>query len=133
MEKNIFAEVVKKGLMFTTSRGTLSPQDVWSLPLTGNNGFNLDEVSKALLKKVRDSEEESLVSTPSKASESDVLLLEVLKFIIEDKKGEIEEAKSSMERKAKRDRLLALKAKKQGLAEEELSMEEIENLLKDLD
>lgn len=121
----LFAQAVKQGLTFKTERGNLNPQDVWQLPLTGNNGFNLDTLSRQVLKKVRAVEEESLV-TEVKVSTEDELRLEILKFIIDDKQAEKEAAKNASETKAKRAQLQDLIAKKQNQAQEEKSLEELQ-------
>lgn len=124
----LFAQAVKKGITFKTERGNLNPQDVWQLPLAGNNGFNLDTLSRQVLKKVRAVEEESLV-TEVKVSTEDELRLEILKFIIEDKQAEKDAAKNAAETKAKREQLKELIAKKQNQAQEDKSLEELQEEL----
>ena len=127
----LFAQVVKTGLTFTTVRGTLTPQDVWQLPLTGNNGFNLDTLSREVLKKVRATQEESLV-TEAKVDSKDELRLEVLKFIIEDKQSEAKKLQEATMNKQKKEQLLMLKAKKQAQKQDELTEEEIDAQLAEL-
>lgn len=125
----LFAKIVKMGLTFPTSRGNRLPQELWSLPLVGNNGYNLDEISKELLQKIRSADVESLV-VESKADPLDLLRLEVLKVIIKDKQ---DEQKAAQERKAKiaqRNELLRRIAKKQDEKEDQKSLEE---LYKELD
>lgn len=125
----LFAKIVKKGLTFNTPKGPLLPQQVWQLPLTGNNGFNLDEISKTLLKKVRESEEESLVTEASSMNTDDQLRLDVLKCIIADKKAEKEAREKAAATRAKNNRIKELIAKKQDQELEEKSLEELEALL----
>lgn len=127
----LFAKAVKQGLTFVTERGLISPQAVWQLPLTGNNGFNLDSLSRDVLKKVRASEEESLV-VETKVSSVDELRLEILKFIIADKHKDAEAAKDAINKKARREELLALRAEKQKEASKGMSIEDIDKELSDL-
>lgn len=127
----LFAKVVKMGLNFQTVKGVVLPQDLWNMPLTGNNGFNLDQVSRELLKLVRATQEDSLVST-AKINPVDELRLEVLKVIIADKQAENEAKEVAALKKAERDTLLALKAKKQEAQLGELSLEEINLKLSEL-
>ena len=127
----LFAKAVKVGLTFTTSRGILTPQDVWQLPLTGNNGFNLDTLSRVLLKEVRATEEESLV-TLSGVDVVTELRLEVLKFIIADKQAEAKKEQELVVKYQKREQLLKLKANKQAEKQAELTEEEIDAQLDEL-
>lgn len=124
----LFAKAVKQGLTFNTSRGVVLPQDVWKMPLTGNNGFNLDVLSRDLLKKVRASEEDSLVSE-SKVDPKDQLRLDVLKFIIEDKQEEAKAAEDALLKKQKKEKLQSLIAQKQ---DEEISSKSLEELQEEL-
>lgn len=127
----LFATVVKTGLTFQTVRGVVLPQDLWKMPLTGNNGFSLDQVSRELLKQVRSTEEDSLV-TSTKVNPEDELRLEVLKFIIADKQAEAESQRLAAQRKQQRDELMALRAKKQQEQLGELSLEDIDAKLAEL-
>lgn len=128
----LFAKAVKLGLTFTTDRGRITPQDVWTLPLVGNNGFNLDTLSRELLKKVRAVEEESLV-TERKIDTTDELRLEVLKYIISDKQAEKEAQENAAIKKAKREELQSLIAKKQSEKQEGKTLEQLQAELLDLD
>lgn len=127
----LFAKAVKTGLTFSSVKGTLLPQDLYKMPLTGNNGFNLDQISRELLKVVRSTQEDSLVVT-SKVNPTDQLRLEVLKFIIEDKQADEQAATLLAVKKAQRESLLALKAKKQQDQLGELSLEDIDAKLAEL-
>lgn len=125
MEQEIFKKAVKLNLTFATSRGVQLPQQIYQLPLTGNNGFNLDMISKDVLKSVRKVDEESLV-TDSKIDPLDQLRLDILKVIIADKKAEIKANEERSEKAAKLQKLLAIKAKRQEDKIEEISDEELE-------
>ncbi len=131
---NIFAQIIKKGLTFTTPRGKALPQDLYQLPLTGNNGFNLDTISRDLLKTVRETEEESLVSSPdSKVDTNDELRIEVLKFIIADKQEEKAAREDAAKKQLRKQQLQQLIAEKQVEADKDTSMEELMKELSELD
>lgn len=123
--ESLFLKAVKTGLTFPTERGAQTPQVIYQLPLTGNNGFNLDTLSRTLLKKMRSVEEESLV-TESKVDSTDELRLEILKYIIKDKQEEQEAQRLAVFNREEMQRLLKLKANKQNEKEAELSEEEID-------
>lgn len=125
----LFAKVTQKGLTFKTVKGTVSVQDLWQIPLTSKNGFDLDTVSREVLRKVRETQEDSLVSQV-KPDTDDELRLDVLKYIIEFKQNEIqrkEEAKSAESHNSRIDELIQRKKEEQ-LAS--MSIEELEKLRK---
>lgn len=125
----LFAKVTQKGLTFKTVKGTVSVQDLWQMPLTSKNGFDLDTVSREVLRKVRETQEDSLVSQV-KTDTDEGLRLDVLKYIIEFKQGEIqrkEEAKVAESHNSRIDELIQRKKEEQ-LAS--MSIEELEKLRK---
>lgn len=125
----LFAKVTQKGLTFKTVKGTVSVQDLWQMPLTSKNGFDLDTVSREVLRKVRETQEDSLVSQV-KTDTDEGLRLEVLKYIIEFKQDEIqrkEEAKVAESHNSRIDELIQRKKEEQ-LAS--MSIEELEKLRK---
>lgn len=125
----LFAKATQKGLTFKTVKGLVSVQELWKMPLTSSNEFNLDVVSRDVLKQVRSSQEDSLV-TQNTVSTDDEIRLDVLKYIIEFKKGEIkskEEAKVTEAHNARIDELIQRK-KEEDLASK--SIEELEKLRK---
>lgn len=130
---NIFAELTKKGLSFKTDRGLVSVQDVWQMPLTGNKGFNLDTLSRELLKTVRATEEDSLVVQTVNVNKDDELRLEVLKFIIKDKQEAKAASEEAAEKALKRQELQRLIASKQQEAQASKSLEELQQELLDLE
>lgn len=125
----LFAKVTQKGLTFKTVKGTVSVQDLWQMPLTSKNGFDLDTVSREVLRKVRETQEDSLVSQV-KPDTDDQLRLDVLKHIIEFKQDDIkrkEEAKAAESHNSRIDEFIQRKKEEQ-LAS--MSIEELENLRK---
>ncbi|ALY07175.1 hypothetical protein VmeM32_00189 [Vibrio phage vB_VmeM-32] len=97
-----FVEAVKHGLTFATSRGQRTISEMWTLPLTGNNGYNLDVISRELLSELRKTQEESLVVETTKANRELQVKLEILKFIIDDKKAEKAAKRLEIEKAEKR-------------------------------
>ena len=122
---NIFKEVVKKGLVFSTCRGLVTPQELYKLPLIHKSDFSLDGVSKLLLGKIRETEVESLISKPSDANADDQLRLAVLKEIIADKQEEIARKEAAVANAAHNSKIDDLIARK---AEEELASKTVEEL-----
>ncbi len=128
---SIFKEAVKSGLVFTTSKGQLLPQDLYKLPLTGNNGFNLDEISKSLLRVIKDSQEESLISVKTTGSKENELRLEILKEIIKDKQDDIASKTAAASKAAKDAKIKEIISRKKDKALEDLDVSELEKLLEE--
>jgi len=107
MEKNIFLEAAKRKFRFTSTRGILLTEQLWDLPLTAANGFNLDAVAKAINTQIKALEAESFVENAnSKALNQLVDELEVVKAVIADKQAENKAAAERAEKRARRHKLL---------------------------
>lgn len=128
----MYKKASRMKITFKSNRGTLSLDDLWDLPLSGNDGFNLDSIAKGVNKQIKDSEEESFVSTKSVTSMVQVLRLDILKDIIATKLTEADEATNRIEKDEKRKKILAAIANKQESAFSEKTLEELESDLKSL-
>jgi hypothetical protein len=130
---NIFEQASRKGLRFSTTRGQIQTDELWSIPLQHKSGFDLDNIAKdhnAALKSVTD---ESFVVTADHPMKAELTLkMEIIKHIIAVK---LEERKSAVEAAAKaeqRQKLLAVLEKKQDAALEDLTPEQIQAKLDEL-
>lgn len=109
-------------------RGMIDVIDLWDLSLT-----NLDSVFKTLNAEVKKSEEESLLNTKSKEDEEISNKIEIVKYIVGvklDEKKKREDAKKNAEM---RQRLLEIKAKRQDAALENMSDEDLDKALAELE
>lgn len=109
-------------------RGMINVIDLWDLSLT-----NLDSVFKTLNAEVKKSEEESLLNTKSKEDEEISNKIEIVKYIVSvklDEKKKREDAKKNAEM---RQRLLEIKAKRQDAALENMSDEDLDKTLAELE
>lgn len=109
-------------------RGMINVIDLWDLSLT-----NLDSVFKTLNAEVKKSEEESLLNTKSKEDEEISNKIEIVKYIVSvklDEKKKREDAKKNAEM---RQRLLEIKAKRQDTALENMSDEDLDKALAELE
>lgn len=104
---DIFATASRKKFRFASERGDLTTEQLWDLPLTSKNGFNLNAVAIAVHNELKDLAEESFVEVSSNPRRRELEdMLEVVKRIIAVKQ---DEAKAATERVAKQ----ALKRKLQ--------------------
>lgn len=104
---DIFATASRKKFRFASERGDLTTEQLWDLPLTSKNGFNLNAVAIAVHNELKGLAEESFVEVSSNPRRRELEdMLEVVKHIIAVKQ---DEAKAATERVAKQ----ALKRKLQ--------------------
>lgn len=132
MAMEMFALAAKKKLRFTTSKGDISAEDLWDLPLTAEgNRPNLDDIAKKLYKELKSGEEVSFVAP--KVAESNMALVQVkfdiVKYVIDVKLSEAETAKKAKDTRAKNQRILELIAQKDDAEMAAKSREELAAML----
>lgn len=118
---NNFENATRLRLRFETSRGNLNVEDLWRLPLA-----ELDKLAIALNKQLKESSEESFIKAKSKDNKLLELRFDIVKHIIETLLSEDEEKKKAADKRAKREQLLELIAKKKNQELEGKSLEELE-------
>lgn len=123
---NIFEQASRASLTFSSARGVLSTDELWSLPLQAKSGFDLDNLAKGVSRELKAMDEESFVETntnPAKGLAS--LRLEILKHVIASKQEENLARKNAAANAEMRERLLGALADKQEDELKNLSKEEI--------
>ena len=130
---NIFEQATRQALRFSSNRGELSTEQLWDLPLTKRDGFDLDTIAKTVNAQLKTLSEESFVTkSQNPAKDSLELKLEILKHIIAVKLKEAEDRRNAAERATERQKLLDILAEKQDGALKELSVEDIQKRLAEL-
>ena len=131
---NLFLQATREKFRFESSKGDLSVEQLWDLPLTSRTGFDLDTVAKAVNADLKASNEESFVNVSNNPAVSRLQAqLEVVKAIIEIKLAQAEAAKKRVEKAAERQRLMEVLHSKKDQELQGLSVEEIERRLSQLD
>ena len=127
MSKNMF-EVATREKMRFPFKGMISVEDLWDLSVQ-----NLDKVFKALNSQRKEAQEESLLNV--KSSEDEVLdtQIEIVKYIVNVKLEEQAARVKAAENKEKKQKIMALMAKKDDEAMENMSKEELQKLLDELE
>lgn len=131
---NIFEQATRMQLRFETQRAMLSVEDLWKLPLSGNNDFNLDYIAIGINKKIKEKQTESFVTenkNDSMVKELE-LKLDILKHIIAVKLNEKKNAENKLILQQKREKLLRIKESKEDEALKEMTLEDIEKELAEL-
>lgn len=129
---NIFERATRTKIRFPSSKGDLSIEQLWDMPLQSRTGFDLDSLAKATAKALREQEDDSFVKP--KATNPDLTLrMELVKHIIEVKLAEEAARAERAEKQAKRQKLLEALNAKENEAINSLSADEIRKQLEALD
>lgn len=139
MSSELFERASRLKLRFQTSRGEVSVEELWDLPLQSSRNPpqpNLDDIAKAVDHELRSASAEPVsfvdpVATAATAHTSRLQLqMDILKHVIGVRQAE-NKAKLDLENKAKeRQRILALIADKKDEQLAGKSLEELEAMVK---
>lgn len=127
MSKNMF-EVATREKMRFPFKGMISVEDLWDLSVQ-----NLDKVFKTLNSQRKEAQEESLLNTKSSEDERLETQIEIVKYIVNVKLEERAARVKDAENKEKKQKIMALMAKKDDEAMENMSKEELQKLLDELE
>lgn len=127
MSKNLFEIATRNNYQFPF-RGMINVIDLWDLPLA-----NLDSVFKTLNAEIKRSEEESLLNTKSTEDEEISNKIDIVKYIVSVKLAEKKAREDDKKNAEMRQRLLEIKAKREDAALENLSDEELDKALAELE
>ncbi|MBS4902282.1 MAG: hypothetical protein KHZ96_07360 [Coprobacillus sp.] len=127
MEAGKLFETATRNKMRFPFRGMISAEDLWDLSLT-----NLDSVFKTLNAEAKKSEEESLLETKSKENEELSNKIEIVKYIVNIKLEEKKTRENARKNAEMKQRLLEIKAKRQDAALENMSDEDLDKMLAEL-
>lgn len=133
MDQNIFEVATRKAIRFDTVRGVAGVEQLWDMPLTSRNGFDLDTVGRDVIRQLREVSEESLVAKANPLKPMLELKLTLVKHIIDVKQEESEKAKQKAARAVEREKLLGAMEKKQDASIDNMSEDAIKARLKELD
>jgi predicted RecB family endonuclease len=123
----MFKQASKLGLRFQTNKGILSVEQLWQLSQTDLS--NAIKAVKKVLKK-NDDDELSFLEDTKVVDVENQLRFDILKDVYLTKKKEAEELRNAAETKAHNQKILSLIAEKQEGKLQEMSIEELEKLLK---
>jgi hypothetical protein len=129
----MFEKASRLKLRFDSSKGNLTAEDLWDLPLTDTrNGASLNAVAKKISQELKAGEEEDFVHQTTKANDVLQLKLDIVKHVIAVRLAEKEEARLKAEKKEKKAQLLEIIARKQNAQLEGASLDELQKMLADL-
>lgn len=108
-------------------KGQISVEDLWDLSVEA-----LDTVFKTLNSKVKASQEESLLQTRTKEDEELSIQIDIVKYIVSVKLAEADAAEKARTNKEQKQKILSILADKQDDALKNKSIEELQQMLKDM-
>lgn len=124
--ENLFEIASKKKFRYPSAKGELSTEQLWDLPLESKTNVDLNSVAKAVNAALKAEQEEDFVSPKTNSTKNQLeMKLEVLKYVIADKKKAAEDAKKRMENAERRQKLLAALEDKQNDALKGMTPEQI--------
>ena len=125
MTTNIFEYAVRNKVRFPF-KGMISVEDLWDLSLT-----NLDSIYKTLNKQVKQSEEESLLNTKTDVDTELEVQIAIIKHIVSVKLTEQEAREKAAAKKAQKQKIMAIIAKKEDEKLDNMSIDQLRKLLED--
>jgi len=116
-------------LRFDSSVGMINAEDLWDVPLG-----TLDEIAKSANRSLKRDEEESFVVRKPKSGPDQMFVLgfEIVKYVIKVRLDEAEAALHTKELQEKKQKIMALIAKKEDAAFETVGIEELRAMLEEL-
>lgn len=120
---------------FPSSRGELTVENLFQLPLRSTSGFDLDTIAKTVNAQLKGVSEESFVedTTADPRKTALAVSLEIIKDVIATKQAENRAAAAKVARAAERKKLLDVLAAKKDEKLSQASIEELEKKLAELD
>ena len=130
---DIFEYASRNKLRFASSRGELTVEQLWDVPLRSRDDFNLDNIARGTSRGLKAATEESFVETTKNPAHDRLdTTLEVVKHVIAVKLAEEQEATQRQENRTEREKLLKILAEKQDGKLSELSEREIKKRIEAL-
>ena len=127
MEKNLF-EIATRNRYRFNYKGVMTVEDLWSLRVE-----DLDAIFKMLNRQKKTADEDSLLATKSAEDQDLANKIDIVRYIVSVKLAEAEERVSAAEKKAQRDKIMEIVAKKKDKALEDMGIDDLMKKLKELD
>jgi hypothetical protein len=111
---NVFEYATRNKIRFHSSRGELTLEQLWDVPLRSADGFDLNAVAKNANKALKEVSEESFVETKKTTQHVRLeITLDVIKNVIDAKLADEEAAKRRAANRVEKEKLLAILSEKQ--------------------
>ncbi|GIE85520.1 hypothetical protein [Actinoplanes regularis] len=122
----VFEKATREKFRYPSTKGLLTTEQLWELPLTAKSGFSLDDVAKAVNAELKAIDTESFVATETNPAKATLeTKLEVVKHVIAVRLAEDQAAKAAAAKKLEKEKLLAVLGRKQDAVLENLTEAEL--------
>ena len=126
----MFEKATRQKLRFESTKGLVSVEDLWDLPLDSATGkANLNDVARAVYRDLKAEDKISFVAVQQKTDEVTQLKMDIVKHIIQVKLSEADAAKQVRDAKEKKQKIMEIMSRKQDAALESASLEDLEKML----
>lgn len=133
---NIFEQAFRCKLRFDTPKGAITVEDLWDLSLTSTTGkANLDDIARDLHRQLKNGDDVSFVHKERKSDETVQLKFDIVKYVIDVKLAEADEASKARvnaEKKRHVGQLLALIANKENQQLADMPLEDLRKMVESL-
>lgn len=126
MEKNLF-EIATRNRYRFNYKGVMTVEDLWSLRVE-----DLDAIFKMLNRQKKTADEDSLLATKNAEDQDLANKIDIVRYIVSVKLAEAAERVSAAEKKAQRDKIMEIVAKKKDKALEDMGIEDLMKKLEEL-
>jgi hypothetical protein len=128
----MFEKASRLKLRYETSKGKLSVEDLWDLPLISNTGVYLDSIAKDLYLQLKSGADVSFVIKENKSDEIIQLKFDIVKHIIDVKLAEKELAEQAKLNKDRKQQILGIITQKENEQLLGSSLEELKKMAESL-
>lgn len=126
MEKNLF-EIATRNRYRFNYKGVMTVEDLWSLRVE-----DLDAIFKMLNRQKKTADEDSLLATKSAEDQDLANKIDIVRYIVSVKLAEAADRVSAAEKKAQRDKILEIVAKKKDKELEDMDVDQLMKKLEEL-
>lgn len=126
MEKNLF-EIATRNRYRFNYKGVMTVEDLWSLRVE-----DLDAIFKMLNRQKKTADEDSLLATKSAEDQDLANKIDIVRYIVSVKLAEAAERVSAAEKRAQRDKIMEIVAKKKDKALEDMGIDDLMKKLEEL-
>lgn len=128
---NLFEAAARGKYRFTSAKGQITTEDLFDLPLTSKNGFDLDMVARTVNSELKSASEESFVTTTRRNTDLENKL-EIVKAVIALRQEEKAAAADRAARLEKKRKILDAIESKEDQQLSEASIEDLRQQLAEL-
>lgn len=128
----MFEKAARIKLRFATAKGLLPVEDLWALPLTSEDKVNLDFIAVDLHEQIDKEGSKSFVVKKKSTTEVLQLKFDIVKHMIDVRMAEDADKKLAADKKAQKDKLLEIIARKQDASLEEMSLPKLQKMVEAL-